>query len=158
MTSKSRTTQPTDDGKKKVFDDFKAFCRVRSKIQPRDITLDNNVAVINRIIRFHRLPLHGFTAEDLQNSVTSLNTSGIASPRPVAPATINTNIAVLRRWSEFQGLDPESRELRRILRFNRFLTIYGLRVIHRESKNVLFEQDPRLFQPYYGRLWHAQQS
>ncbi len=78
------------------------------------------MAVLDRIIRNHGLPLHGFTAEVLQDSVTSLNSSGNAS------ATINTDIAVLRRWSEFQGLAPDSREIRKILRFKRFVPKYQL--------------------------------
>ena len=110
---KARSNSLTiDTSPEKVMKAFLNFCRRRSKKTMSQKTLDRYEQVIGVLFRTYGLQL---------DSVDLLNLERIVTERAqvLAPATFNTEMAVLRRWCEFHHLDPREREVRDILQFKK---------------------------------------
>lgn len=97
-----------------LYEDFKSFVQMSAKSRIRDTTLDNYIMNLNILIRDYGLPTENPTMEDFSRVLKK-------RLRNLAASTANTTIVVARKFAEFRGLDPDSREMRKIFRFKRVI-------------------------------------
>ncbi|MDF1540364.1 MAG: hypothetical protein P1Q69_15825 [Candidatus Thorarchaeota archaeon] len=110
---KSRSNSlTTNSSPQEVVQAFKNFCKRRSKKAMSQKTLDRYEQVIDVLFRKYGLQLDTVDLRDLERVVTE-------RAQVLAPATFNTEMAVLRRWCEFHHLDPRDREIRDVLQFKK---------------------------------------
>ncbi len=102
----------TNTSPQEVMQAFKNFCRRRSKRAMSPKTLDRYEQVIDVLFRKYGLRLDSVNLNDLERIVTE-------RAQVLAPATFNTEMAVLRRWCEFHHLDPRERDVRDVLQFKK---------------------------------------
>jgi len=102
----------TNNSPQEVMEAFKNFCKRRSKRAMGPKTLDRYGQVLDVLFRKYGLQLDSIDLTDLERIVTE-------RAQTLAPATFNTEMAVLRRWCEFHHLDPRDREIRDILQFKK---------------------------------------
>ncbi len=88
------------------------FCKRRSKRAMSPKTLDRYGQVLDVLFRKYGLQLDSIDFTELERIVTE-------RAQTLAPATFNTEMAVLRRWCEFNHLDPRNREIRDVLQFKK---------------------------------------
>jgi integrase len=113
------TTETSTKGKatSDIIDRFKDFCRRRSSRAVSDTTLKRYGDIIDVLSRHHSLPLDSVDLDEIERVIIE-RTKRISQGK-LSPATYNTEVAVLRRWCEFNGLDPAEREVRKVLKFKR---------------------------------------
>jgi len=75
-------------------------------------TLDRYGQVLDVLFRKYGLQLDSVDLRNLERIVTE-------RAQTLAPATFNTEMAVLRRWCEFHHLDPRDKEVRDVLQFKK---------------------------------------
>jgi integrase len=102
----------TNTAPQEVMEAFKNFCKRRSKRAMSPKTLDRYGQVLDVLFRKYGLQLDSIDLTDLERIVT-------VRAQTLAPATFNTEMAVLRRWCEFHHLDPRDREVRDVLQFKK---------------------------------------
>ncbi len=95
-----------------VIQAFKNFCKRRSKRAMSPKTLERYEQVIDVLFRKYGLQLDSVHIINLERIVTE-------RAQVLAPATFNTEMAVLRRWCEFHHLDPRERDVRDVLQFKK---------------------------------------
>jgi integrase len=95
-----------------VMQAFLNFCKRRSKRAMSPKTLDRYGQVLDVLFRKYGLQLDTVDLRDLERIVTE-------RAQVLAPATFNTEMAVLRRWCEFHHRDPRDREVRDVLQFKK---------------------------------------
>lgn len=106
MTTETRTKgKATSD----IIDRFKDFCCRRSSRAMSDRTLKRYGDIIDVLSRHHSLPLDSVDLDEIERVIIE-RTKRISQGK-LSPATYNTEVAVLRRWCEFHGLDPAERSL-----------------------------------------------
>jgi len=102
----------TNSSPQEVMQAFKNFCKRRSKRAMSPKTLDRYGQVLDVLFRKYGLQLDTVNIRVLERIVTE-------RAQVLAPATFNTEMAVLRRWCEFHHLDPRNREVRDVLQFKK---------------------------------------
>jgi len=75
-------------------------------------TLDRYEQVLDVLTRKYGLRLDSVDLIDIERIVTE-------RAQVLAPATFNTEMAVLRRWCEFHHIDPRERDVRDVLQFKK---------------------------------------
>ena len=120
--------EPVKDGRRKpseteieaVLCEFERFCKVQSKKQIRQSTLDGYTACLRVLIQKCGLPLHRLDVPTLRAVVASRLTSNLsrfANPGDLSNTTMNRFLFVLRRFAELRGIDTDRKEVKRTLAF-----------------------------------------
>ncbi len=107
-----KTSLTSNTSPQEVMQAFKNFCKRRSKRAMSPRTLDRYEQVIDVLSRKHGLRLDSVDLLDLERIVTE-------RAQVLAPATFNTEMAALRRWCEFNHIDPRERDIRTVLQFKK---------------------------------------
>jgi integrase len=95
-----------------VLEEYKNFVQMSAKRKLKEITLENYAQHLRILIVQHGLPKYEPTVEDFRRVLTS-------RVKTIRAATANTAIVAARKFAEFRGLDPDSKEMRKIFQFKR---------------------------------------
>lgn len=95
-----------------LLEDFKNYVQMRAKLKLREPTLRNYTKHIKILILKHNLPAENPTVEDFREAL-------IQRVGYISAATANTAICAARKFAEFKGLDPDTKEMRKIFQFKR---------------------------------------
>lgn len=110
----SKSTRYEESKMATVLDEFKDYCRRHSRIGIRETTLHSYAQRILVMIRTSGLPYDKLDADTLARVV-------LVRAKRCKPSTFNSEIAVLRHWVGFHGLDVEDKEIRKELKFKRVI-------------------------------------